>query len=117
LSNVAHCFLFSKRIFKVITDFGQLKLAFLLLFLLYSNYQFVHAANDTRANAKSKFIASSVSDKYVIENRLVKKEYQIVDSAIETANCGIALDTYYIDRLMHESDKVSLIFEQNFNQL
>jgi hypothetical protein len=116
LSNVTHCFFF-KRIFKIFTDFGQLESAFLLLFLFNSNYQFVHATNDTRANAKLKFIASSFSDKYVIENRLVKKEYQIVDSAIETANLGIALDTNYIDRLINENDKVSLIFEQNFNQL
>jgi hypothetical protein len=112
LSNVTHCFFFLKRIFKIFTDFGQLKSAFLLLFLFNSNYQFIHATNDTRANAKSKFIASSFSDKYVIENRLVKKEYQIVDSAIETSNWSIALDANKIDGLYNGNDNVNLIFEQ-----
>jgi hypothetical protein len=112
LSNVIHWFLFSKRMFEIFSDFGQLKSAFLLLFLFNSNYAIIHATNDTRARVKLKFIASSVSDKYVIENRLAKKEYQIVDSAIETANWGIALGTNKIDGLHNENDKASLIFEQ-----
>lgn len=83
-----------------------------MLFLFNSNYAIIHAADDTLANAKLKFIASSVSDKYVIENRLAKKEYQIVDSAIETSNWGIALGTNKIDRLHNGNNNVNLIFEQ-----
>ena len=99
MSNVIHWFLFVKRMFQIFSDFGQLKSAFSLLFLFNSNYAIIHATNDTRATAKLKYVASSVSDKYVIKNRLAKKEYQIVDSAIETSNWSIALDTNKIDGL------------------
>lgn len=98
--------------FQIFTDFSQLKSAFILLFLFKSNHSIIHATNDTSANAKLKFIVSRVSDQYVVENRLAKREFQIVGSDIEPAIWSIALDMIKIDGLHNGNDNLNLIFEQ-----